>query len=118
MAQNDKKPANVVKTIGLKFDDGKISCGKAGEYQIVEQYTVPSAGVVRLFPDEYKFFSGRQFQWNKKIEQYEFFSGVIIAEFSIGKQKFYVAGENFYKAVEQAVLMKNYILHNKKKRSK
>lgn len=118
MAQNNKKLTNVVETVGLRFDDGKIDFGKTGEYQIVEQYTVQSAGVVGLFPEGYKFFSGRQFQWNKDIEQYEYFSAVIIAEFSIGKQKFYVSGENFYKAVEQAVLMKNYILNNKKKRSK
>lgn len=114
MTMRKNTPEKTIETVGLKFDNGKVSCGPAGVFQLVEQYNTTSAGVLGLFPNEYKFFSGRQFQWNDKIKQYEYFSAVIIVEFSIGKQKYYVSGENFYDSVEQAVLMKNYILNNKR----
>lgn len=117
MAGKEVKPANTVQTIGLKFDGGNISYSKGTEYQLGEQYTLEKAGALKLFPKECKFFPGRQFQWNAKIEQYEYFSTAVIVEFSIKGQKFYVSGENFYDSLEKAVLMKNYIL-NEKKRSK
>ncbi len=119
MAGQIEKPVGTVETIELKFDGGNISYGKGTEYQLVEQYTLKTSGALKLFPKEYNFFRGCQFQWNEKIKQYEYFSGAVIVEFSIKGQKFYVSGENFYDSLEKAVLMKNYILHNnKKKRSR
>ena len=109
------KPGNTVAVIGLKFENGKVGYSQVAEYQLVNQYTVETAGALRLFPDGYKFFSGRRFQWNKKFEQYEYFSGAIIAEFTADGEKFYVSGEHFYAALEKAILMKNYILNNKPK---
>ena len=105
MAEQVKKPAGTVETIGLNFDGGNISYDKGTEYQLVEQYTLETSGALKLFPKEYKFFRGCQFQWNEKIKQYEYFSGAVIVEFSVKMQKFYVSGENFYDSLEKAVLM-------------
>ena len=115
MVEQIKKPVGTVETIGLKFDGENISYGKVTEYQLVEQYTVKTAGVLGFLPKEYKIFRGRQFQWNENSKQYDYFAGAVIVEFSVENQKFYVNGENFYDALEKAVLMKNYILHDNKK---
>jgi len=109
------KPGNTVAVIGLKFENGKVGYSQVAEYQLVNQYTVETAGALRLFPDGYKFFSGRSFQWNDKIKLYEYFGNVMIVEFTAGGKDFYVSGENFYDALEKAILMKNYILNNKPK---
>lgn len=118
MKENKLKPGNTVETIWLNIDGGNVGYGYVDEYQLVDQYTAQTVGILRNFPDEYKFFCGRKFQWNDKTEQYEYFSMNVIVEFFVGQQKFYVAGENFYIAVERAILMQNYISKKQKERSK
>lgn len=119
MKENKLKPGNTVETIWVNIDCGNVGYRYVDEYQLVDQYTAQTAGILKNFPNEYEFFCGRKFQWNDKTKQYEYFSmNVIVVKFCVEKQNFYVAGENFYTAVERAILMQNYISKKQKERSK
>lgn len=105
-----------VKTTELFVENGIGRVDLGCTYELTEQYTVATANILRYFPDEYNFFSGRMWQLNKRNEKEYFPISKIIVEFFVGATPYYVAGENFHESVKAAMLMQSYIrMHTKTK---
>ena len=102
---------DVINTVGLQIRDGAVNVVMESAYELTKKYTVESAGVLKNFPPQYQytFFSGRAFQKNKKGDVEYFPVSYVITEFFVDDRPFYVSGDNFHRAVEQAILMQNYM---------
>ena len=120
MAEKIKSAAvgDVVQTVGLRIERGRGNIVFGSAYELTEKYTIESAGVLRLFPTDYNFYSGRAFQNGKDGEIQYFSVAQIIVEFHVKNKPYYVADDNFHNAVERAILMRNYIQTNKLKKEK
>lgn len=120
MAEKIKSAAvgDVVQTVGLRIERGRGNIVFCSVYELTEKYTIESAGVLRLFPTDYNFYSGRTFQNGKDGEIQYLPVAQIIVEFHVKNTPYYVSDDNFHNAVERAILMRNYIQTNKLKKEK